>query len=138
MSNSENRALAEKSAQELRRRADVMEAFSKGEKIQRKRVHEKNPGWIDCLNPQWIWGESDYRVKAKPQKPRQALVEIEAITHADMFESQLSTHTNIYPKDWEYWMGREGSWQMEVIEITPEVAEALDAAGIEFEPVKPR
>ena len=52
----------------LEKKLEVMQAFRDGAKIQRRRAEEGYPIWQDTLNPTWMWGRYEYRVK--PSEPR--------------------------------------------------------------------
>lgn len=47
---------------------EVMQAFERGEQIERKFLDNDDCCWVEVKNPFWDWFRSDYRVKPKPKK----------------------------------------------------------------------
>jgi hypothetical protein len=55
-------------------KAELMLAFSRGEKIERKQRHRPD-GWITVSRTAWDWGDWEYRIAPPKPLPRIALTE---------------------------------------------------------------
>lgn len=112
-----------KEQQEAKRKAEVMLAFAEGRKIEFSDL-EKGNEWVGISDPQWSWGVCDYRIK--PSEPRRC--------EARYVANDKSPWGMAYCAGERPYKSDE---TVQLIELTPEVIEALRVAGITYEGSEP-
>lgn len=111
-----------KEQEEAKRKAEVMLAFAEGKEIEIGRPGE--PCWMEITEPSWSWESCEYRIK--PSEPRRC--------EASYAKGKQD------PWGFAYRVGNrenQGNETVQLIELTPEVIEALRVAGITYEGSEP-
>ena len=110
-----------KEQQEAKRKAEVMLAFAEGKEIEFKGSEDI---WEEIEFPIWAWDSANYRIK--PSEPRRC--------EARYVANDKSPWGMAYCAGERPYKSDE---TVQLIELTPEVIEALRVAGITYEGSEP-